>query len=198
MSFIRIFAAMTVLMITVYGQASTLHVSNCTDRALCLSGCQSFDIPSDACIADNTGSQILSCGPTVDVCGDLSYYTDSTCTNLQWTQGFVCGFCALDNQDSAYSSFICDSKNGQQYLNVIGNCTSTSCGSSSCTNNWNISAGQCIPSGNGAYAKYTGATECQTINTQNWAAPGCKGKPTKRMALPQDSCMNGVRVSCNY
>jgi hypothetical protein len=201
---------------------ATVHVSNCTDQALCLSGCQQFNLPADECIPNGPtgGSQILSCDATLDVCGDLSYFTDAECSNLWNTFGFVCRHCNLDNEDPNYNQFVCDSKNGEQFLNALGNCDS-SCGS--CTSNFNLSAGVCqrisvskalgmlskrgdgggrrtsaevLPSQEFVYAKYTGAVVCQVVRISNWASSGCAGPATKRIALPQYSCMNGVRGNC--
>ena len=196
---------------------ATVHVSNCTDRAFCMSGCFSADLPAEQCIGnDNTGSQLMSCDATLDVCGDLSYFTDADCTNLWMTYGFVCQHCNLDDHDSGYNQFRCDAKNGEQYLNVLGECDNM-CGS--CGKNFNVTVGTCIPvsvkqvlattpewarrdhtapSDTILYAKYTGAVACEVVKITQWGQPSCSGPIQKKIALPQYSCMNGLRANCLY
>ena len=197
---------------------ATVHVSNCTDRAFCMSGCFSVDLPAGQCMAnDNTGSQFMTCDATLDVCGDLSYFTDSECTNLWMTYGFVCQHCNLDNHDNEYNMFKCDAKNGEQFINVLGQCDNT-CGG--CNKNFNLTVGACIPvsvkqalrtvpewarrgvssppSDTILYAKYTGAVACEVVKITQWNQPSCAGAVAKKIALPQYSCMNGLRANCLY
>ena len=134
-----------------HGNSPLVKYSNCTDEALCLSGCQSAVVASDTCLAfASNQSEIISCDPVISVCGDLSYYADAQCSSQLWfTNAFVCGTCNK-NANGQFSTVKCDSTDGTEFI-AIYNCPSSSsssnssCSSPQCTNPWNVTKGTCIP-----------------------------------------------------
>ena len=164
---------------------------NCSDHALCLSGCWSVNIPTESCQITNFGSQILNCDDKVGVCGDLSYYSDSACTNLQSTEGFVCGKCSTSKQ-SAW----CRVQGPTEYLEFqdcdpqCDNCKSVG----------NVTANTCVPWGTaGQYARYTGAALCTAVLQQMWVeAQNCGGNRTGHQWIPQNACVNGGYLKCTW
>lgn len=196
--------------------ANTLTVFNCSDRAFCASGCVSTQLPADICLPmSEGGSQILSCNPFVTVCGDLSYFSDPQCSNLMFTDGFVCDRCNRDHTGN-FSLITCMRKNGVESLGL--NHCGTSCGT--CNNFFNLTQGTCIPIGSGDsqllkfvtgrrklatefsgtfYARYTGSSTCTGIVLNQWlGVSGCTGSPTQTPELPENSCIDGLRLSCQF
>jgi hypothetical protein len=125
--------------------------SNCTDEAFCLSGCQSAEVPADQCIGfEPSSSEIIVCDPVLSVVGDLSYFSDSGCSNLWFTNAFLCGYCSA-NGNGSYSQVHCDRTDGTEFIaiykcqgNKSTNATGTNC-KANCSNPWNVTKGQCIP-----------------------------------------------------
>lgn len=213
--------ALVTLQLVVASRAVTLTISNCTDRALCASGCTNYNLPAGQCLQmENGGSQIINCIPTVQVCGDLAYYSDSTCTNLLITDAFVCDRCNRDHNGN-FNTLTCLRENGIGYLSA-SNCSSYCL---SCGNAVNVTRGECFPVNTGAsaplwksvihtrharealqnvqgtvYGKYLGSSTCTGIEVNQWAAgdEACSLWPAQRMSLPEDACINGVKVHCQF
>lgn len=201
-------------------RGATITIKNCTDRALCFSGCQTFQLPAGSCLVTNTGSQIINCIPTVSVCGDLTYYSDAACSNVILTDGFVCDRCNKDHSGT-FNTVSCLRENGVESL-ALSTCTSQ-CGT--CDNYMNVTAGQCLPAGSGGdegrwkrmlarnpvleeqvaagasfYVKYTGSVTCTAIQLLQWTNGNqqCQSFPSQQPELPEDSCIGGLSVHCNF
>ncbi len=148
---LRLFiAAVVLLAFTAFG-AVQVKYSNCTDEAFCVSGCQSATVATEQCLAFSSASEVIVCDPVLSVVGDLSYFTQPDCTNLWFTNAFVCGYCQGPNVNNSYSQVLCDSKDGAEYIaiyscqgNAKTNATGRNC-NANCSNPWNVTKGQCIP-----------------------------------------------------
>lgn len=227
-SFLSVGAALvlsTLLLSSTVSGAGTITYRNCTDRALCLSGCQEAVVPQDQCFGTNgvIESELIRCIPTIRVCGDLSYFTDPLCTNLLFTDGFVCDECNPNRVDGAeYNKVVCSrGTDGLEFLAL------NACGANStckdCNNYQNVTAGACIPiaqqslewkqtigrtsfgrnslagSQTALYAKYTGATTCTGVSMQQWKySTQCASSPTLSPMVPENSCIDGATIHCNW
>ncbi|CUG05184.1 cysteine proteinase-like, putative [Bodo saltans] len=123
MSFIRAFLLLAIPALLACA-AGTITYRNCTDRALCLSGCNEAVVPTDVCFATSGVqilSEIISCVPQIRVCGDLSYYTDAFCTQLAHTDGFVCDQCNPDSGNGGtFNEAVCSRHiDGHEYLALL-------------------------------------------------------------------------------
>ena len=203
-------AVLVVLSLLVTDAAGNyITYTECTDKALCMSGCQSGSAPTKSCQANGNGSQIFKCHEQVGACGDFAYFSDSACTNLMMTDGFVCDKC------NGKSRVRCLAENRKQYLG-LDICDAGGCGT--CVQYQNFSAGDCVPTNNKVshanglvlpqqgnngggqlYMKYTGATVCTGVQLMQWENNvDCSGAPTATPWVPMDMCMNGVKIGCTF
>lgn len=214
-------AVLCVMLPSGVAASGTITYKNCTDRALCVSGCTTATVPMDQCITLSQASEWITCVPTVRVCGDLSYFTDAACTNLMFTDGFLCDVCNTDNEGH-YSEAVCSrGTDGVEFLALNACGANSSC--AGCNNYQNVSAGSCIPVNTGSpewrstigrsafgrsvagelrgtmYAKYTGAVTCTAVRLEQWTGNAhCASTPTRVPVVPEGSCMNGMSLSCNW
>lgn len=199
---------------------------NCTDKALCLSGCEVVQVPADTCFGyhNNQRSEILSCDPTIRVCGDLSYYTDPRCFNLMFTDGFLCDQCNADSTGNVHDKAVCSrGVDGLEFLALNACGSSADC--SSCNNYLNVTIDTCIPVDSGVawqqamkrkgagseillerlraggvmYAKYTGAITCNAVKVQQWpGSSSCSSSQSKTGLVPENSCLEGASMHCDW
>ncbi|CUG05201.1 cysteine proteinase-like, putative, partial [Bodo saltans] len=126
----------------VQGAGGYVVVKNCTDRALCFSGCTSYTLQTDQCLPTNEGSQVITCPPAMSVCGDLAYFTDSACENLLMMDAFLCDQCNQNNAGE-FTTAVCSREGIFEFLE-LASCTSQ-CGS--CSVGGNMTRDTCIPFG---------------------------------------------------
>ena len=198
-----IFFALATIFLVAAATATVVTYTQCTDKALCLSGCESVQLPSGQCQAytknNKTNSQILQCDPEQRVCGVLSTYSDSSCQYLQASQGFVCNEC--DGNDSN-GRIMCMANQAKEYL-AVQRCAQNGCGSD-CVTFANITAGSCFPNKdkNGritGYMKYDGTALCTAVYRKAWSNNAdCSGAADQWGLLPVNSCIGGARLQCNY
>lgn len=196
--------AVVVLLLAATAAAAspTITFSQCADKALCLSGCQTAVIPTKTCMATNvSASQVLTCDPLERVCGVLSQFSDPACTQVVSSQGFVSGQCVANNaHDGSLPGRIVCMAERQQYVEVQR--CSPSCGS--CYTIANVTAGSCVPNKNAAgvvtgYVMYDGVALCTAVQRQAWhASSSCVGTPDEAEVLPINSCIGGAKLQCNY
>jgi hypothetical protein len=219
-------AAITLTLVPLVVSAlGTITYRNCTDRALCLSGCAEATVATNQCFATGGGaimSEIIRCIPTLRVCGDLSYFSDALCTNLMFTDGFICDQCNQGNNNGGFNEATCSrGVDGLEFLAL------SACGSDStcttCNNYQNVTAGQCIPIDQGTdawkltiartaygtsalssssgqlWAKYTGAVTCNGVSMEQWTSNDqCASNPARAPIIPENSCINGASIHCNW
>lgn len=210
-------AAATAACLIVSVSGGFVYVKNCTDKALCFSGCQTYELPTDQCIPmSNAGSQTISCAPEMKVCGDLTYFTDSACQDVLMSDAFLCGQCNKNNQGQ-FSTAVC-AREGLLESLELSSCT-TDCGS--CNNALNISRDVCVPFGQqqvdlarqrspaldeslpqGAplYAMYRGSRICNAVQVEQWLSGSvtCDSTPSRQLQLPERACIEGTAVYCGF
>jgi hypothetical protein len=205
----------------VHSEGGYITVKNCTDRALCFSGCNTYTLPTDQCLPTPDGSQVITCPPAMNVCGDLAYFTDSACENLLLMDAFLCDQCNQNN-DGQFTSAICSREGSFEFLG-LASCTSQ-CGS--CSVGANMTRDTCIPFGqqqvdiavqrnpllksvlpatiDGAgaplYAKFRGARICNGIRVEKWQTGSvtCASTATQSLRVPENACVEGLAVTCGF
>lgn len=185
---------------TAYGGFMTIR--NCTDKALCFSGCETYTLQADQCLPTTGGSQVLSCPPAMSVCGDLAYFTDALCGNLLMMDAFLCDQCNKNQQTGQYTTAVCSRQGIFEYLQLSG-CTDGTCGA--CNAGANMTRDECVPFGSTntgvqLYAKYRGARICNAIRVEKWTTGSvtCAAAATQEIRLPEDACIDGLAVSCSF
>ena len=179
--------------------APSVDYTECTDRAFCYTGCHTTTVTSETCLTFGNASEIFHCLEEIDVCGDLSYFTDSQCTSLFMTSGFVCDKC---NQGDGVSSqsIRCRSRDNVQYLTV--DVCDAVCGK--CVTVQNVTVNQCSPTtmnGQNVFFRYTGVVPCSVSFLQQYpSSSSCNPKAPgyREMWFPQNSCLNGSKLVCKY
>jgi hypothetical protein len=141
-SFALFVVALVPLVHHVRGEGGYITVKNCTDRAFCFSGCNTYTLPTEQCLPTADGSQLITCPPAITVCGDLAYFTDSACENLLLMDAFLCDQCNQNN-NGQFTSAICSREGDFEFLG-LASCTSQ-CGS--CSVGANMTRDTCIPFG---------------------------------------------------